>query len=168
VPPRPGDVRNNTFIWYYETMSVRPLSPFFFLAFLVPAFAASPGVAKHRCADPPASFLERKLALWQQRLKLQDWKISIVMSRAKDLKPNTLGNVHWDAPQRKAVIRVLDAADYRLACPAMRNDMELTVVHELVHRELSSLPRSEASRSAEEHAVNRIAEALLQLDRRKK
>jgi hypothetical protein len=45
----------------------------------------------------------------------------------------------------------------------MLDDMEFTVVHELVHLQLSSLPRSEASRSAEEHAVNEIAGALLKL-----
>jgi hypothetical protein len=48
----------------------------------------------------------------------------------------------------------------------MLDDMEFTIVHELIHLQLSSLPRSEASRSAEELAVNRIAEALLKLDRR--
>ena len=42
--------------------------------------------------------------------------------------------------------------------------MEITVVHELVHLELSSLPRPPSSRH-EELAVNRIADALLKLDR---
>jgi hypothetical protein len=36
-------------------------------------------------------------------------------------------------------------------------------VHELVHIELSSLPRSTDSRKVEEAAVNRITAALLQL-----
>jgi hypothetical protein len=44
--------------------------------------------------------------------------------------------------------------------------MEVTVVHELVHLELASLPRSDASRRVEEHAVNEIANALLRLARR--
>jgi hypothetical protein len=44
--------------------------------------------------------------------------------------------------------------------------MEFTVVHELIHLELSSLPHSEASRRVEEHAVNRLADALLKLDRK--
>jgi hypothetical protein len=48
----------------------------------------------------------------------------------------------------------------------MLDDMEFTVVHELVHLQLSSLPRSEASRSAEEHAVNEITQALLNLAKR--
>jgi hypothetical protein len=47
----------------------------------------------------------------------------------------------------------------------MLQDMEFTVVHELIHLELSSLPRSDASRREEEYAVNRITEALLKLDR---
>jgi hypothetical protein len=115
----------------------------------------------------PESFLNARLAIWQQRLTLQDWKISIVMSHPSDLKPKTLGNIHWDADKKSAVIRVLDASDYRLPYREMLEDMEFTVVHELIHLELASLPRSEASRRDEEHAVNQIADALLKLDRKK-
>jgi hypothetical protein len=111
------------------------------------------------------NFLNERLALWQQRLTLQDWKISIIMSHPSDLKPKTLGNIHWDSDKKSAVIRVLDASDYRMPYKAMLDDMEFTVVHELIHLELSSLPRSEASRRDEEHAVNQIADALLKLDR---
>jgi hypothetical protein len=113
------------------------------------------------------SFVNERLLLWQQRLNLQDWKISIVMSHPADLKPKTLGNIHWDADKKSAVIRVLDASDYKMTFHDMLEDMEFTVVHELIHLELSSLPRSEASRRDEEHAVNQIADALLKLDRKK-
>jgi len=47
----------------------------------------------------------------------------------------------------------------------MLKDMEFTIVHELIHLELASLPKSEASRSSEEFAVNRIADALIKLHR---
>ena len=113
------------------------------------------------------SHVTERLAVWQQRLKLQDWKISIIMAHPGDMKPKTLGNIHWDADKKSAVIRVLDASDYHLACHDMLDDMEFTVVHELIHLELSSLPRSEASRRDEEYAVNQIADALLALDRHK-
>src|SRR5579859_3163396 len=119
------------------------------------------------CARISETYVTERLAVWQQRLKLQDWKISIVMAHPNDLKPKTLGNIHWDADKKSAVIRVLDASDYRLACRDMLDDMEFTVVHELIHLELSSLPRSEASRRDEEYAVNQIADALLALDRHK-
>jgi len=69
--------------------------------------------------------------------------------------------------QRRALIWVLDPSDYRLPFREILDDMELTIVHELVHVKVASLPRSEASRSSEEHAVNGIAEALLGLDREK-
>ena len=103
--------------------------------------------------------------MWQKRLKLQNWKVSILMAHASDLKPKTLGNIHWDADKGSAVIRVLAASDYHMECRDMLADMEFTVVHELIHLELSSLPRSEASRRSEEYAVNQIADALLALDR---
>lgn len=112
-------------------------------------------------------YVNQKLGIWQQRLHLEDWKITIIMSHYSDLKPKTLGNIHWDADKKAAVIRVLAASDYKLPYHAMLDDMEFTVVHELIHLELSSLPRSEASRRDEEHAVNQIAEALLNLDRHK-
>ena len=108
-----------------------------------------------------------RLAVWQERLKLGDWRISVTMNRRDDLKPKTLGGIRWDKPKKSAVIWVLDASDYRLPFREMLDDMELTIVHELVHLELASLPRSEASRSSEEHAVNGIAETLLRLDRQR-
>ena len=119
----------------------------------------------HGCGALSAGFLNEKLAFWQPRLDLQAWKISVVLSQASDLKPKTLGNIHWDA-KANAVIRVLDASEYQLPCPGMLADMEVTLVHELVHLELSSLPRSPASRREEERAVNRITDALLVLERR--
>jgi len=117
------------------------------------------------------SFTTERLAVWQQRLNLQEWTISIVIARATDLKPKTLGNIRWDLPKKTAVIRVLDPADYHLPYQDMLQDMEFTVVHELIHLELapvlSDLQRSEANRREEEHSVNHVADALLKLDRGK-
>jgi hypothetical protein len=110
-------------------------------------------------------FVNERLSVWSKRLNLEGWEISIVMTRRSDLKDNTLGGIRWDKGKKSAVIRVQHASDYRLPFAEMLADMELTVVHELVHLELSSLPRSEASRTNEEHAVSQIAGALLGLDR---
>ena len=132
------------------------------------AFAEPPSPnadTQHLCVAQAEGFLSARLGRWQQRLNLADWKISVVMARASGLKPNTLGNIHWDGKQRTAVIRVLDASDYQVSCHEALPDMEMTLVHELVHLELSSLPRSADSRREEEFAVNRIADALVRLDR---
>jgi hypothetical protein len=112
-------------------------------------------------------FVNDKLVIWRQRLKLEDWQISAVMARRSDLAPKTLGAIKWDKPKKTAVIWVLDPADYLLPYPAMLDDMELTIVHELVHLELASLPRGQASRGSEERAVNGLVQALLGLDRQK-
>lgn len=136
------------------------------LAGTAPAQSPTPVPSAPVCAVSADEFLNARLAVWQQRLKLDDWKISIVSSHPADLKPGTLGHIHWDADTKTAAIRVLDASEYRMACPDAFNDMELTVVHELVHLVLSSLSRSvEADRGAEEHTVNQISKALLELDR---
>ncbi|HEV3198396.1 MAG TPA: hypothetical protein VGZ73_10820 [Bryobacteraceae bacterium] len=117
------------------------------------------------------SYINERLALWQQRLNLQDWNITVAMARTGELKPKTLGNIHWDLPKKTALIHVLDPADYKLPFHEMLQDMEFTVVHELIHLELapilSDLQRSDANRREEEHSVNHMADALLKLDRAK-
>ncbi len=112
-------------------------------------------------------FIIERLAFWKRHLSLENWQISIVMTRREALKSKTLGGIRWDKGKRSAVISLLDPSDYQLPFWEMIEDMELTVVHELIHLELASLPRSEASRRDEEHAVNRLAEALLKLDRKR-
>lgn len=128
---------------------------------------------------PPESARERtllaekyaaeRLSVWQKRLNLQDWNISLLVVRSTELKPKTLGNIHWDTEKKTAVIRVLDPADYKLPFSEMLQDLEFTVVHELIHLELSPvlspLQRNDANRREEEHAVNHMADALLKLDR---
>lgn len=115
------------------------------------------------------SFATERLWLWQKRLNLEGWEISVVVSRAADLKPKTVGNIKWDRDKKTAVIRILDPADYHMAFEAMLKDIEFTVVHELIHLEmspvLSDLQRTEANRREEEFAVNHMTDALLKLDR---
>ena len=121
--------------------------------------------ASEKCATAE-SFLTQKLFLWQKRLKLEDWNITFKLVRLTELKPKTLGNIHWDSDVKKANMSILNPVDYKLSFPDALKDMEFTIVHELVHLQLSSLPRNEASRSAEEKAVNTLTDALLHLDRR--
>jgi hypothetical protein len=114
-------------------------------------------------------YATERLAVWQQRLNLEEWTVSIVISHPADLKPRTLGNIHWDAEKKTAIIRVLDPADYKIPFDDVLKDIEFTVVHELIHLELSPvlspLQRNDANRREEEHAVNHLADALLKLDR---
>jgi hypothetical protein len=147
----------------------------FVLTFPLLLIWAGIGICADTQAPPPAaevareravtaeSFVNERLAIWQKRLKLEDWHLVAKLVRSGELKPKTLGNIHWDTPTKIATIRVLALADYKLPYHDALRDMEFTVVHELVHLQLSSLPRSDASRGAEERAVNQLTEALLEL-----
>ena len=137
------------------------------LCTLASAIGQTPAALERTPPQPPQpveQFVQERLAVWQKRLSLEGWRISIVMAHRDELKSKTLGGIRWDKSKKSAVISVLDASDYRLPFREMLQDMEFTIIHELVHLELASLPRSEASRSSEEHAVNQLAEALLKLD----
>src|SRR5690349_21415775 len=76
--------------------------------------ASGGGVAPERSALA-GSFATERLAVWQKRLNLTEWNISVVVSRATELKAKTVGNIHWDREKKTAVIRVLDPADYDMA-----------------------------------------------------
>ena len=110
-------------------------------------------------------YLVKRLALWQKRLALQDWKITLVVCHRNELRPRTLGNIHWDSDAKTAKIRILDASEYRTEYRDTLKDMEFTLVHELIHLELSGLPRTDASHRDEENAADQMAGALLRLDR---
>ena len=112
-------------------------------------------------------FLDEKIALWRERLKLRNWQISAQMVHRSDLPAKTLGGISWDKSKKSAVIWVLDPSEYRLPFHEILADLELTIVHELVHLDLASLPRGQASRTSEEQAVDGIAKAMLELDRRR-
>jgi len=136
----------------------------------VPTPAVNPqGTTTAEHAIIADSFVAEKLWFWQTRLTLRDWNVSVIFARKSDLKPKTLGNIHWDNDKKTAIIRVLDPADYHMSFQDMLQDMEFTVVHELIHLEfapaLSQFSRSDASRRDEEHAVNHVAAALIKLQR---
>lgn len=135
------------------------------------AQTASHEISGHERTLLADSFANEKLWVWQKRLNLQDWNISVAVVRASELRPKTLGNIHWDLDKKTALIHVLDPADYTLPFHDMLNDIEFTVVHELIHLELVPVltdeKRTDANRRQEEFAVNHMASALLELDRQK-
>jgi len=150
---------------------------FVFSLFITLGYASTPQPASTSEMTPSPStkeresaaqaFVDQALQTWQARLNLKDWQIRVELVHPNKLEPKTLGNVHWDTDTRQATIGVLSSYDYRLPYREMLDDMEFTIVHELVHIELASLPRSDASRRIEEHAVNELASALLKLAARR-
>ena len=148
-----------------------PLGRFVYVVFLGAAFAGCclaeekpQAPALHERGPVAEKYLREKLAVWQRRLQLQAWTISVEMIKPEGLRPATLGNIRWDPENKTAVIRVLHASDYQMPFTAALKDMEFTLVHELIHLTFSRLPRHETNLSDEERAINQIADALLQRD----
>lgn len=108
--------------------------------------------------------VEAWVKLWQKRLHLEDWRIEARIVRSTDLKPDTLGNLKWNSVSRTATIKVLNPTDYDMPAADVPEDIEYTVVHELVHLQLSALPRDAGKKDVEEVVVNKISDALMQLE----
>ena len=140
--------------------------PVLFLAAAATAFGASP--SRERIDDSAALVnqlqAEEWLRVWQKRLSLEDWKVELRIVRSWELKPDTLGNLRWNSTARTATIRVLDPVDYDLPLAKIPRDIEMTIVHELLHLQLSVLPKDSSKKADEERVVTRIAEALMNLD----
>src|SRR6266513_6332135 len=68
-----------------------------------------------------SSFTNEKLWYWQKRLNLQDWNVSVLVVRSNELKPKTLGNIHWDTDKKTATTRVPDPYEYHLPFPYTPN-----------------------------------------------
>ena len=102
---------------------------------------------------------------WQKRLDLGEWNITAQIVRVTDLKPDTVGNLKWNSGAKTAFIKVLNPLDYNLPTADIATDIEYTIVHELIHLQLSALPHDAGLKMTEERVVNRISEALFQLEK---
>ena len=108
---------------------------------------------------PLQAHLQKQLKIWQKRLGLDDWDLSLQVVRKSALDRDTWGNAEWDSDTKSGVISVLDPQDYNLKGANLKRDMECTIVHELVHIQVS--PLDSGNPEAHEEVVNRIMNALL-------
>jgi hypothetical protein len=116
-------------------------------------------------ANIPDDRIQTFAQIWQKRLHLDEWTIETRVVRKSELKPETLGNLKWNLAKHTAVIRVLSPLDYDMPAADVPEDMEYTVVHEMIHLQLAVLPRDPNAKETEEQVVNRIADALMALDK---
>ena len=109
--------------------------------------------------NPLEMRLVDQLRSWQKRLGLDDWTMTLQVVRQSEIDPNAWGSSHWDARAKTATIQVLDPRDYNLKGADLRLDMECTIVHELVHIQVSPLDAPDAQ--VREDVVNKIMVGLL-------
>lgn len=109
--------------------------------------------------NPVESRLERQMHFWQRRLGLEDWNLSVRLVRQSEIDPNAWGTAEWDPNAKTGVISVLDPRDYNLRGGELKFDQECTIVHELVHIQVSPLDAGDDT--VREEVVNKIMTALL-------
>jgi hypothetical protein len=135
-------------------------------AFAVIVLGVGPLLAAASCVGPSPD-VDAMLAYWQKRQHFDDWNIKVKIAPQSEMA-GLLGTIDWDGKTRQATIRLLDPADYRgyghydcrdaLGARDIRNDMENSLIHELLHLVLAPL-KATGSRN-EEWAVLELTDAL--------
>ncbi|MBD2771150.1 hypothetical protein [Iningainema tapete] len=103
---------------------------------------------------------------WQQRLKLQDWDVNVKIVSLREMGESLSGSVTYNIGKKIADIKLIKPEDY--PCDSMRpQDMEETLVHELLHLHFAPLgiENDTPEQLAEEQAINALAKALIQFKR---
>ena len=109
--------------------------------------------------------LRAKCAEWQKILRLQDWIVVPKILRARDMDlEGCAGECSWQLQKRMAAIHVIDPVDHP---PDLLEeyDMELTLVHELLHLHFAPLHDSDGDNLEEEQAIEAISRGLIALKR---
>lgn len=104
---------------------------------------------------------------WQERLSLRDWDVHIRVCRARNLPiEESEGTVHWCLPKKTAGISILDPVDFD-EHNLTTQDMERTLVHELLHLHFASLPFEAGTPedTTQEQAIHALSLALVALKR---
>lgn len=112
---------------------------------------------------------ERTCRAWQEVLRLQDWNVDIVIARYHGFeKPGSIGQIDSDENIKEARLRLLDPRDNKPEWSETFCDLEVAIVHELLHLHMEPFSQREveAKAIAEEQAVDLIAWALVKTARR--
>ncbi len=110
--------------------------------------------------------LKALVAEWQFRLKLQDWDVRVRYCRRYDM-PAAQGECRYTPEDKKAVVTILDPNDYE-PNDFWPQDVEETVVHELLHLHLGTIVTIDAKddrSTVQEQVINAIAHALVETKR---
>lgn len=102
---------------------------------------------------------------WKKKLRLQDWIIKAGIYRERHMHFIGNGECEWQLKNKTATIRIIDPIDYPENL-IIDQDMENTLVHELLHLHFAPLYADTDDKSindAQEQAIDCIAQALVDL-----
>lgn len=111
--------------------------------------------------------LQELCRLWQKRLRLQDWDVTVKVARQRDMDTDSLAECGHQIRKRTAEITLLDPIDYPPGEPQPQ-DHEVDLVHELLHLHFAPFRAEDGSpeQIAQEQAIHAISKALVQLARK--
>lgn len=113
--------------------------------------------------------LAERCAYWQKVLRLQDWKVRAEIARSMDFNDerDCDGLCTAQRSRMRAMIQIISPLDYPKD-GLFGQDMEVTLVHELLHLHAAGLGLEDGSieQWTVEKMINQLSEALVELDRR--
>lgn len=112
------------------------------------------------------SQLEDKCVEWKKILRLQDWIVDLKIARERDfVLKDANAEISLNEEHKLAFVKILDPVDFDID-QLSPQDMEESLVHELLHIHFWPLRVGTGDNTAEEQAINMIAGALVGLYRR--
>ncbi len=103
---------------------------------------------------------------WQKILRLQDWDVTAVIRRGREMKlEDAQAEVSWKSENKTAIVRLLDPLDYQN--DIYEQDHERSLVHELLHLHMVMFATETGTLEdlAQEQAINAMATAFVGLKR---
>lgn len=99
--------------------------------------------------------------LWQKRLRLQDWDVTVAITAPDEDNPGKQGSITWRVHQKEARISLIDPADK--AAQDRGYDLECTLVHELLHLHFIAWDTEDGTPedTALEQAITTLSRALV-------
>jgi len=113
--------------------------------------------------------LNQKLKYWQEKLRLRDWIINVKIMRQREMsQSDRLGEIQFNVYKKTALISILDPVDHD---DWFEQDMENTLVHELLHLHFSGISYhfgkdDNVYDMLEEQAIESITNGLISLERK--
>ena len=107
--------------------------------------------------------LEEKLQYWQHVLDLDHWDIVAKIKRRADMGEENQGDCNWVFIDRVAIISLLSPIDWDNN--DFEQDMEKTLVHELLHCKFDELEATEKTEKFIHRLLNDMARSLVYANR---
>lgn len=107
---------------------------------------------------------------WQGRLRLEFWSVALRIARAREFElTDSQGECRWTITTALATIKILNPIDFPDS--PFKQDMEKTLVHELLHLHFCAFDNTLAGSMEEklmERSIDHLARALVMLKRETK